>query len=64
MDKFQIKKSAIKEVKRNRMPLGSGEQYFEAFHIRLQNGVNFNFAVVDDQGRGLSPDPLLMALTE
>ncbi len=63
MDRFQIKKSDIKEVKKNRMPLGQNQQYYQAFHIRRQSGVNYNFARIDNQGRGLSADDVLMVLT-
>jgi hypothetical protein len=59
-DRFQIKRSDIREVKKNRMPMAN----MQAFHIRMQNGVNFNFAVVDESGNGLSPDSVLMALSQ
>jgi hypothetical protein len=62
LDSFQIKKSDVKEAKKNKLPLGQGMAYYEAFHIRLQNGVNLNFAHVDEQGRGLTVDPILMQL--
>jgi len=64
MDRFQIKKSDIREARKNKMPLGQNRQYYEAFHIRLQNGVNYNFARIDNQGRGLSPDDVLMVLMQ
>lgn len=63
-DRWQVKKSEIQEAKKNKMPLGQNQQYFQAFHIRLQNGVNYNFARIDQQGRGLSPDDVLMALVQ
>jgi len=59
-DRFQVKKSDIREVKKNRMPMAN----IQAFHIRVQNGANFNFAVIDENGNGLSPDPILMALSQ
>jgi transglutaminase-like putative cysteine protease len=62
MDSFQIKKTDIKEAKKNKLPLGQNMNYFEAFHVRLQNGVNYNFAHLDEQGRGLTVDPILMEL--
>jgi hypothetical protein len=62
MDQFEIKKSDIKEARKNKMPMGQNGQYFEGFHIRLQNGVNFNFARIDQQGRSLSSDEILMSL--
>jgi hypothetical protein len=62
MDRFVIKKSDIKEAKKNRMPMGQTGNYFEGFHIRLVNGVNYNFANIDENGRGLSADTILMEL--
>ncbi|HWY42698.1 MAG TPA: hypothetical protein VNX66_04335 [Candidatus Sulfotelmatobacter sp.] len=62
MDRFVIKKSDIKEAKKNRMPLGQNGNYFEGFHIRLMNGVNYNLANIDQNGRGLSADTVLMEL--
>jgi hypothetical protein len=44
------------------MPLGQQGAYYEGFHIRLQNGVNFNFARMDQNGRALSSDDVLMDL--
>jgi hypothetical protein len=60
MDHFEIRKSEIKEARKNRMPLGQNGSYYEGFHIRLQNGVNFNFARIDQQGRALSSNDVLM----
>ena len=62
LDHFEIKKSDIKEARKNRMPLGQQGAYYEGFHIRLQNGVNFNFARMDQNGRALSSDDVLMDL--
>jgi hypothetical protein len=62
MDRFVIKKSDIKEAKKNRMPMGQTGNYFEGFHIRLVNGVNYNFANIDENGRSLSADTILMEL--
>ena len=62
MDQFEIKKSDIKEARKNKMPMGQNGQYFEGFHIRLQNGVNFNFARINEQGQSLSSDEVLMSL--
>lgn len=63
MDRFVIKKSEIKEVRKNRMPLGQSGNFYEAFHIRMTNGVNYNFANIDQNGRSLSADPIVMNLT-
>jgi hypothetical protein len=62
MDQFEIKRSDIKEARKNKMPMGQNGQYFEGFHIRLQNGVNFNFARINQQGQSLSSDEVLMSL--
>jgi hypothetical protein len=59
-DRFEVRKSEIREVKKNRVPMAN----MQAFHLRLQNGVNFNFAVIDERGLGLSPDAVLMALSQ
>ena len=64
VDRFAFKKSDIREVRKNRVPLGQGAVRFEAFHIRLANGVNLNFANIDQNGRGLSADPIVMALSQ
>ncbi len=64
IDRFQIRKSDIKEAKKNKLPLGQNQQYYQGFHVRLQNGVNYNFARIDDQGRGLSADDVLMQLIQ
>ena len=64
VDRFAIKRADIREVKKNRVPLGQGGVRFEAFHIRLANGVNLNFANIDQNGRGLSADPIVMALSQ
>jgi hypothetical protein len=61
-DRFQIKKTDIKEAKKNRMPMGRNPNLLEGFHIRLINGSNFNFAQIDGYGRGLSADAVLMEL--
>lgn len=61
-DRFQIKKSDIKEARKNRLPMGQNQHYLEAFHIRLQNGANYNFANIDAQGRSLGADAVLMEL--
>lgn len=63
-DRFVIKKSDIKEAKKNRMPLGQNGIHLEGFHIRLANGVNYNFANIDQNGRGLSADPILMEIMQ
>ena len=64
LDRFIIKKSDIKEAKKNRLPLGQNGNFLEGFHIRLTNGVNYNFASIDQNGRGLSADPILMEIMQ
>lgn len=62
LDSFQIKKSDIREARKNKMPLGQNGYFLEGFHIRLQNGVNYNFGSIDEQGRALSSNAILMDL--
>ena len=61
-DRFEIKRTDIKEAKKNRIPMGQNQHYFEGFHIRMLNGSNYNFANIDEQGRGLNADAILMEL--
>ena len=61
-DRFQIKRSDIKEAKKNKLPLGQNGYFVEAFHIRLLNGSNYNFAYIDERGRGLNADTILMEI--
>jgi hypothetical protein len=46
------------------MPIGQNGQYYQAFHMRLPNGVNYNFARIYNQGRPLSADDVLMQLMQ
>jgi hypothetical protein len=64
MDRFQIRKSDIREAKKNKMPLGQNGNDLQGFHIRLANGSNYNFARVDEQGRGLPADDVLIQLLQ
>jgi hypothetical protein len=63
-DRFQIRRSDIKEARKNKLPMGQSPNLLEGFHIRLQNGTNYNFARIDDQGRGLNADDVLLALSQ
>lgn len=63
-DQFHIKKTEIKEAKKNRIPINQNGVPFPAFHLRLANGLNFNFALLDDNNRGMSPDPVLLELIQ
>ncbi|HKE26452.1 MAG TPA: transglutaminase-like domain-containing protein [Bryobacteraceae bacterium] len=63
-DQFQFRKSDIGEAKKNRFPLNQNGIAFPAFHIRLQNGANFNFAVLDDYNRGQDPSAVLVELVQ
>jgi hypothetical protein len=62
LDRFQISKADIQEARKNKLPLGQNGYFLEGFHIRLRNGVNYNFAHVDEQGRALSSNDILMDL--
>ena len=62
LDRFQINKADIQEARKNKLPLGQNGYFLEGFHIRLRNGVNYNFAHVDEQGRALSSNDILMNL--
>jgi hypothetical protein len=64
LDNFTIKKSDIKEAQKNRFPFNQNGAVFPAFHIRLNNGLNFNFAVLDQNNRGVAADSLLLALMQ
>jgi hypothetical protein len=59
-DQFRIAKTQVKEAKKNRLPMNQNGIVFPAFHLRLENGLNFNFALIDNNGRGLEPDPVLL----
>jgi len=59
-DQFHIKKTDVKEAKKNKLPLNQGSIMYPAFHLRLANGLNFNFAVLDENNRGLPPDAVLL----
>ncbi len=63
-DQFHIRKAEIKEAKKNRLPMNQNGVVSPAFHLRLENGLNFNFALLDDNNRGLAPDPLLLELIQ
>jgi PEGA domain/PDZ domain len=55
---FSISVGDIKEVKRNPFYLA----LLGAFHIRLKNGTNMNFVVVDSNGLAQRPEPLIEAI--
>ncbi|MGE0040447.1 MAG: S1C family serine protease [Vicinamibacterales bacterium] len=50
--------SGILEARKNRL---NGIKY-NAFHIRLANGANYNLAVLDEQGMAIPPDAVLELL--
>lgn len=62
LDSFQIRKSDIREARKNKLPLGQNGYFLEGFHIRLQNGVNYNFGAADEQGHPVSSNAILMDL--
>ena len=61
-DGFQLQKGLIKEAAKNRLPINEGNVAYPSFHIKLATGTNFDFAVVDANGRGYAPDEALLAL--
>ncbi len=56
-DDFEVPRSAIKEFKTNRLPIGM----YRAFHIKLTNGNNFNFAHIDQNGNDIGPEAVVSA---
>ncbi len=62
MDRFQIRKEDIQEARKNKLPMGQNGYFLEGFHVRLRNGVNYNFSHIDEQGRALSSNDTLMDL--
>ena len=62
LDRLLFKKADIREAMKNRRPLGQNGRFFEGFHIKLGSGANFNFANIDQNGMGLSADPILAEL--
>lgn len=50
----------VKDVKKNPMYLA----IFGAFHIRMKDGTNLNFVVIDSRGMAQPPEALLRALRE
>jgi hypothetical protein len=63
-DQFRVRKTDIKEARKNRLPMNQNGLTFPAFHIRLQNGLNFNFALLDENNRGMDADPVLTELIQ
>ncbi|MEK7406414.1 MAG: hypothetical protein AAB225_15035 [Acidobacteriota bacterium] len=64
LDRFQVKKAEIREARQNRLGLGTAARgmTYQAFHIRLHSGINYNFAHIDPQGRDLGVAAVLMEL--
>lgn len=56
-DDFEVPRSAIKEFKTNRLPIGM----YRAFHIKLTNGNNYNFAHIDQNGNDIGPEAVVAA---
>ncbi|MEW6323164.1 MAG: hypothetical protein AB1635_19010, partial [Acidobacteriota bacterium] len=52
---WAVPASQVREAKKN---LFTGAQ-FNAFHITLRSGGNYNFAVLDENGRPILPDTVL-----
>jgi len=57
---YTLSLNDVKDVKKNPMYLA----IFGAFHIRMKDGTNLNFVVVDSRGMAQPPEALLQALRE
>jgi S1-C subfamily serine protease len=60
MHNFEVPVGAIKEAKRN---LLTGVQY-QAFHITLKTGTNYNLAALNDNGLPVSPDEVIYMIMQ
>lgn len=58
MHNFEVPLAAVREAKRNVI---TGVQY-QAFHITLKTGTNYNFAALNDNGVPVSPDEILFLI--
>ena len=58
MHNIEVPLEAVKEAKRN---IVTGVQY-QAFHITLKTGSNFNFAALNDSGLPVSPDEVIFMI--
>lgn len=56
-DDFEANRDSIKEFKKNTLPIGG----YRAFHVKLKNGRNFNFAQINQQYQDLGPDAVVGA---
>ena len=61
-DGFNLKRIAIKEAARNKIPINEGNVAIPSFHIKLTTGTNYDFAVITGTGQGMAPDEALLAL--
>lgn len=61
-DQFQVKKSQIREARKNRLPMNQNGVMFPAFHLRMDNGINYNFALIDANNRGMIADQVLLEI--
>lgn len=55
---FEVPIDAIKEVKRNE----SVGALYQAFHVKLKTGANYNFAALNDSGQPISPDEVIYTI--
>lgn len=58
MHAFEVPLEAVREVKRNAV---TGIAY-QAFHLTLRTGSNFNFAALNDAGLPVSPDEVIFMI--
>lgn len=58
MHNFEVPVEAVKEAKRN---VWAGSEY-QAFHITLRTGTNYNLAALNDSGLPVSPDEVIFLI--
>ena len=56
--RFELLKTDIKEARKNKLPMGG----HQVFHIKLNSGINYNFAHISDKGLDLEPDAVLIEI--
>jgi len=58
MHAFEVPIEAVRRAQRN---VVTGAQY-QAFHVNLRTGANYNFSVLNDQGLPISPDEVIFLI--
>ncbi len=58
MHAFEVPVEAVRRAQRN---VVTGAQY-QAFHVNLRTGANYNFSVLNDQGLPISPDEVIFLI--